>query len=94
MQTSDVYFDPYDVEIHRDPYPTYQRLRDEAPVYYNERHDFYAVRRYDDVERGLADRQTFISGRGFPEWDVDLGRARMAPSSTVRGWAHLPLVIP
>jgi cytochrome P450 len=58
MQTSDVYFDPHDVEIHRDPYPTYQRLRDEAPVYYNERHDFYAFSRYDDVERGLADRQT------------------------------------
>jgi cytochrome P450 len=64
MQNSDVYFDPYDVEIHRDPYPTYQRLRDEAPLYYNERHDFYAVSRYDDVERGLADRHTFISGRG------------------------------
>jgi len=58
------YFDPYDAEIHRNPYPTYQRLRDEAPLYYNERHDFYAVSRYDDVERGLADRQTFISGRG------------------------------
>jgi cytochrome P450 len=64
MQISDVYFDPYDAEIHRNPYPTYQRLRDEAPLYYNERHDFYAVSRYDDVERGLADRQTFISGRG------------------------------
>ena len=51
MQNSDVYFDPYDVEIHCDPYPTYQRLRDEAPLYYNDRHDFYAVSRYDDVER-------------------------------------------
>ena len=64
MQNSDVYFDPYDVEIHCDPYPTYQRLRDEAPLYYNDRHDFYAVSRYDDVERGLADRDTFKSGRG------------------------------
>jgi cytochrome P450 len=64
MQTSDVYFDPYDVEIHHDPYPTYQRLRDEAPLYYNEQHDFFAVSRYDDVERALADRDTFSSGRG------------------------------
>lgn len=64
MQISDVYFDPYDVEIHRDPYATYERLRDEAPLYYNERHDFYAVSRYDDVERALADRATFTSGRG------------------------------
>ena len=53
-QTSDVYYDPYDVEIDRDPYPTFRRLREEAPLYYNERHDFYAVSRYDDVERGLV----------------------------------------
>jgi len=42
----------------------HKRLRDAAPLYYNERHDFYAVSRYNDVERGLADRETFISGRG------------------------------
>ncbi|MDT5388292.1 MAG: hypothetical protein QOE04_1933 [Mycobacterium sp.] len=94
MQTSDVYFDPYDVQIHRDPYPTYQRLRDEAPLYYNERHEFYAVSRYDDVERALADRDTFLSGRGFPVWDVDVAGASMGSSSTVRGWECLPLVIP
>ncbi len=64
MQTSDVHYDPYDVEIDRDPYPTFRRLREEAPLYYNAEHDFYAVSRYDDVERGLVDRTTFISGRG------------------------------
>ena len=64
VRTSDVYYDPYDVEIDRDPYPTYARLRDEAPLYYNDRHDFYAVSRYEDVERGLVDRATFISGKG------------------------------
>jgi cytochrome P450 len=61
---SDVYYDPYDVGIDRDPYPTFRRLREEAPLYYNEPHDFYAVSRYEDVERGLVDRDTFISGRG------------------------------
>jgi cytochrome P450 len=61
---SDVYYDMYDVEINADPYPVYRRLREEAPLYYNEVHDFYAVSRYDDVERGLLDPQTFISGRG------------------------------
>jgi cytochrome P450 len=64
VRTSDVYYDPYDVEIDRDPYPTYARLRDEAPLYYNDRHDFWAVSRYEDVERGLVDRATFISGKG------------------------------
>jgi cytochrome P450 len=61
---SDVYYDPYDVEIDRDPYPVFRRLRDEAPLYYNQPHDFYALSRFDDVDRGLANRDTFISGRG------------------------------
>ncbi|MBM3659644.1 MAG: cytochrome P450 [Actinobacteria bacterium] len=61
---TDLYYDPYDVGIHTDPYPTFRRLREEAPLYYNEPYDFYAVSRFDDVERGFADRETYISGRG------------------------------
>ena len=61
---SDLYYDPYDVGIATDPYPVFRRLREEAPLYYNEVHDFYAVSRYADVERGLVDHETFISGRG------------------------------
>jgi cytochrome P450 len=61
---SDVYWDPYDVATDRDPYPTFKRLRDEAPLYYNPEHDFYAVSRFEDVERGFMDPATFISGRG------------------------------
>ena len=63
-QSGDVYYDPYDVDIDIDPYPTYARLRDEAPIYYNEPHDFYAVSRHADVAKGVADRDTFISKRG------------------------------
>ena len=59
-----VYYDPYDVDIHADPYPVFRRLREEAPLYYNEPYEFYAVSRFDDVERGFADRDTYISGRG------------------------------
>jgi cytochrome P450 len=62
--TSDLKYDPYDVEIDADPYPTFARLREEVPLYYNEEYDFYALSRYDDVERGLVDRDTYISGRG------------------------------
>ncbi len=61
---SDVYYDMYDVGINADPYPVYRRLREESPLYYNDVHDFYAVSRYEDVEHGLLDPQTFISGRG------------------------------
>jgi cytochrome P450 len=59
-----VYYDPYMREIVENPYPVYQRLRDEAPLYYNEKYDFYAVSRFDDCSRGLNDWQTFPSGRG------------------------------
>ena len=61
---TDLYYDPYDREIDADPYPVYRRLREEAPLYYNEPHDFYAVSRFDDVQRGLLDRETYSSARG------------------------------
>ncbi|MGP0031856.1 MAG: cytochrome P450 [Acidimicrobiales bacterium] len=61
---TDVYYDPYDREIDADPYPVYRRLRAEAPLYYNEQHDFFAVSRFDDVQRGLVDREIFSSARG------------------------------
>jgi len=59
-----LYYDPFDVGINADPYPTYQRLRDEAPIYYNDRHDLWALSRHADVEKGLVDWQTFSSARG------------------------------
>ena len=59
-----VRYDPYDVEINLDPYPTYRRLRDEAPLYFNEQHGFYALSRYEDVERALVAWETFSSAKG------------------------------
>lgn len=62
--TSDVYFDPYKVEINTDPYPVFARLREEAPLYYNEEFDFYALSRFADVNKALIDHETFSSARG------------------------------
>jgi cytochrome P450 len=59
-----VYYDPYDREILEDPYPVFRRLRDEAPLYYNEAYDFYAVSRFADVHRSLLDAATFSSRKG------------------------------
>jgi len=59
-----VHWDPYDQKYFANPYPAFAKLREQAPLYYNEQYDFYAVSRYEDVERGLLDRETFISGRG------------------------------
>ena len=61
---SGAYYDPYDWDIDTDPYPAWKRLRDEAPLYYNEKYDFYALSRYDDVERCSVDWRTYISGKG------------------------------
>jgi cytochrome P450 len=60
----EVYYDPYDFEIDSDPYPVWKRLREEAPLYYNAKHDFYAVSRWADVERCSADWKTFSSAKG------------------------------
>jgi cytochrome P450 len=64
ISSSEAYYDPYDFDIDCDPYPTFRRLRDEQPLYYNERYDFYALSRFEDVERCSADWKTYISGRG------------------------------
>jgi cytochrome P450 len=61
---SDVYYDPFDFEIDTDPYPVWKRLREERPLYYNERYDFYALSRFDDVERALVDWRTYSSAKG------------------------------
>jgi len=65
MHSSDdaPYYDPFDVDINADPYPAFRRLRDDAPVYYNERYDVWALSRHSDVEKGLVDWQTFSSTR-------------------------------
>jgi cytochrome P450 len=59
-----LYYDPYDFEIDADPYPLWRRMREDAPLYYNERHDFFALSRFDDVERCFVDWDTYRSGKG------------------------------
>jgi cytochrome P450 len=58
------YYDPYDFEIDTDPYPIWKRLRDERPLYWNERYRFFALSRFDDVERCSVDWRTYSSAKG------------------------------
>ncbi|MGE5698293.1 MAG: cytochrome P450, partial [Candidatus Sericytochromatia bacterium] len=60
----DVYYDPFDFQIDDDPYPAWKRLRDEAPLYFNDKYHFYALSRYADVARELPNWETYRSGRG------------------------------
>lgn len=62
--TDKVYYDPWDADLNANPYPMFKRFRDEVPLYYNETHDFYAVSRFEDVNRALVDHATFSSARG------------------------------
>ena len=59
-----VAYDPYDYEIHEDPYPTYARLRDEAPLYHNPERGFWALSRHADVLAGFRDSEQLSSSHG------------------------------
>jgi cytochrome P450 len=61
---ADVYWDPFDTDLDTDPYDTWRRMRDEAPLYWNERYGFYALSRFADVEAAHRDPRTFCSGHG------------------------------
>lgn len=62
--TGDLQYDPYDYDIDQRAQDVWKRLRDEAPLFRNDEHDFWAVSRYDDVLAGLLDIDTFRSGHG------------------------------
>ena len=62
--TDELYYDPWRADLNADPYPMFKRFRDEAPLYYNADHDFYALSRFHDVNRSLVDYQSFSSARG------------------------------
>lgn len=62
--SSDLLYDPYDPETILKPHALFRRMREEAPLYYSEPYDFYAISRFDDIERTLLNRETFVSHKG------------------------------
>ena len=59
-----VHYDPFSPEVMRDPWPVYARLREEAPAYYLERWDAWALSRFADLWDAAGDPQTFLARRG------------------------------
>jgi cytochrome P450 len=57
-------FDPNDPAFVRDPYPTYQEMRDRHPVYRMDENGFWLITRYEDISRALGDSATYSSSRG------------------------------
>ena len=60
----DLTYNPYAYEIHEDPYPTYARLREEAPLYRNEEMGFWALSRHADVIEGFRDHERLSNAQG------------------------------
>ena len=75
---TDLYWDPLTPELRDDPYPLWRRLRDEAPVYRNDRFDFYALSRFVDIEAAHKDFATFSS-------NLARRSRRCHPSRSIRG---------
>ena len=84
----EVYYDPFDFAIDDDPYPVWRRLRDEAPLYHNEKFDFFVLSRYADVAAALNDWARFQSGRGTTA-DIMLSGLEIPPGIIL--WEDPPL---
>ncbi|MGV0875289.1 cytochrome P450 [Mycolicibacterium sp. XJ879] len=65
MTASEVVFDPFSEEFFNGPWDIYRRLREQAPVYYNAEHDFYALSRHEDVSAAYKDFGTYSSAYGL-----------------------------
>ena len=64
VDMSDLGLDPYDYDFHEDPYPSYRRLRDEAPLYRNDELKFWALSRHGDVLQGFRNSTTLSNKYG------------------------------
>ncbi len=76
----DPIYDPFNPEVIADPYPFYARLRDEHPVHYNERMDFYVLSRYDDIFRALRKPQIFSSAKGLTPAKDEISQLGIPPT--------------
>lgn len=69
-------FDPYAYDFHEDPYPTYARLRAEAPVYYNATMDFWALAAHADVRNAFRDAVNLSNA-----WGVSMDPSSYGPDA-------------
>ena len=64
MTKPKVVFDPFSAEYFENPFDIYRRMREDAPLYYDEKEDFYALTRHEDVAAAFKDFEGFSSARG------------------------------
>jgi cytochrome P450/ferredoxin-NADP reductase len=61
-------YDPFSPAFQADPFPVYRWMRDEAPVFYSEKWNWWALSRFDDVRAAALDPATYQSYEGI---DID-----------------------
>ena len=79
-------FDPYSTDFFEDPWETYRWLRDEAPVYFDDELEFYAVSRYEDCVEVHRDVATYTSEHGVSLDQLrskDFGRSLVDQASII-----------
>jgi cytochrome P450 len=65
VAVTEPYWDPYNSGQRENPYESRRRPRDEAPVYRNDKYNFWALSRFADVLAASLDTETFSSARGI-----------------------------
>jgi cytochrome P450 len=80
MTKSKLVFDPFSAQFFNGAWDTYRRMQEEAPVYYSEEYDFYALTRHEDVAAGLKDFETYSSAYGI---DLSMVRSGQKPPQSI-----------
>ena len=80
MTKPKVVFSPVSQEFFENPYEIYARMRDDAPLYYDEQEDFYALTRHEDVAAAFKDHDAFSSARGC---DLSMVRSGDVPQKSI-----------
>ena len=80
MTKAKLVFDPFSEEFFNNPFEIYRRMREEAPVYYDEEEDFYALTRHEDVAAAFKDFGTYSSARGC---DLAMVRSGEVPQKSI-----------
>ena len=90
MTKPKVVFDPYSEEYFTNPFDIYRRMREDAPLYYDEKEDFYALTRHEDVAAALKDFETYSSSSWLRPGDGAQGHIRRAEVDHLHGSAGAP----
>jgi hypothetical protein len=75
-----VVFDPFSEEYYENPFDIYRRMREDAPLYYDEKEDFYALTRHEDVAAAFKDFESYSSARGC---DLAMVRSGDVPQKSI-----------